>query len=522
MPRKRPPQPPGAASPASAISDGGLLASAFSGPSWGRWRAILRAAYAEPLSVDDEALFREVAGGRDPPSRPVRELWCIVGRGGGKDSIASAIATVAALGDHRGQLRPGEKATVACIAANRDQAEIVKGYVVGYFTDFPLLAPLVERQTDDGLLLRNGCEIVAFPNSFRSIRGRTIVCAVFDEAAFWRDARSVAPDTETYHAILPSLERVPGSMLVGISTPYRRAGLLFDKFSESYGKDDPEVLVVRGTSRQFNENIRQRTIDDAMARDPDRAASEWLAEWRSDLSDFIDRELVESAVDAGVVVRPPVAGTEYAAFADPSGGRGDGFACAIAHAEGDVAVLDALYERAGAFDPSAVVREIAELLRSYGVSRLTGDKYAAGWPPEAFAKVGVAYQASDRDRSALYIDALPLFTSGRVRLLDNKQLVYQFASLERRTSRFGRDAVNHPADGHDDIANAAAGALVAVAGEAKPTLIRRSQLLTDTGAGVPIPRRCQCINVVVWVDGDGIAASTIWSYWDHGTPPLVL
>jgi hypothetical protein len=55
---------------------------------------------------------------------------------------------------------------------------------------------------------------------------------------------------------------------------------------------------------------------------------------------------------------------------------------------------------------------------------------------------------------------MPLFTSGRVRLLDNKKLISQFASLERRTGPLGKDRVDHGPNGHDDVANAAALAVI--------------------------------------------------------------
>jgi hypothetical protein len=80
----------------TALADPHLLGSAFTGPSWDRWRAVLKAAFAEPLDADELALFREVAE-RDPPLHRVREFWVIAGRRAGKDSVASAIATVAAL-----------------------------------------------------------------------------------------------------------------------------------------------------------------------------------------------------------------------------------------------------------------------------------------------------------------------------------------------------------------------------------------------------------------------------------------
>jgi hypothetical protein len=68
--------------------------------------------------------------------------------------------------------------------------------------------------------------------------------------------------------------------------------------------------------------------------------------------------------------------------------------------------------------------------------------------------------APDRDRSAIYLDVLPKFTSGRVRILDNPRLVTQFAALERRTSPIGKDRVDHGPGGHDDLCNSAALAFV--------------------------------------------------------------
>src|SRR5512138_3534888 len=131
--------------PSQAIANPSLLGAGFPGESWDRWRAVLKAAYAEPLTPDEYRLFYEVAE-RDPPSRPVRELWCVIGRRGGKDSIASAIATTVALGDYKKYLRPGEVATILCLAVDRTQASIVTGYIAGYFDTNPLLAPLVQQR----------------------------------------------------------------------------------------------------------------------------------------------------------------------------------------------------------------------------------------------------------------------------------------------------------------------------------------------------------------------------------------
>ena len=78
---------------------------------------------------------------------------------------------------------------------------------------------------------------------------------------------------------------------------------------------------------------------------------------------------------------------------------------------------------------------------------------------EAFRDAAIAYQAADRSKRELYIEAGPLFATGRVELLDHRDLITELRQLERRTRSGGRDLVDHPPRGHDDRANAACGAL---------------------------------------------------------------
>jgi hypothetical protein len=126
-------------------------------------------------------------------------------------------------------------------------------------------------------------------------------------------------------------------------------------------------------------------------------------------------------------------------------------------------VQDNLLEIRPPYSPTAAVDQAAAMFKSYGLNSCTGDAYSALWCVEGFAKVGIRYVHSERNRSEIYLDCLPLFTSGRARILDNKRLINQFASLERKTSSVGRDRVNHPGNGHDDCANATALAMVLAA-----------------------------------------------------------
>ena len=126
------------------------------------------------------------------------------GRRGGKDSVASAVACFASgFIDYKKVLRPGERASVLCLAVDKAQASIVEKYTRAYFADVPLLRGQVKRETSDGLELTTGAELDVLASNFRNVRGRSIACVVMDEVAFWRSETTANPDTETYQALVP-------------------------------------------------------------------------------------------------------------------------------------------------------------------------------------------------------------------------------------------------------------------------------------------------------------------------------
>ncbi len=443
----------------AAMNDAEAFAPWFKGESWDGWRAILRGAFALAMSDAEREFFRKVAE-RDPPEQPVKELWLICGRRAGKDSIASLIvAHAAALFDGQESLRPGERAMCLALACDRDQAKIVLNYTRSYFTDIPPLREMVKCETATGFELNNAVDVAIATNNFRSVRGRPVRCVVFDECAFWRSEDSANPDEEVYRAVKPGMATIPDAMLIGITSPYRKSGLAYRKFAEHYGKDG-NILVIRAPSKVLNPTLDQATIDEALEQDPAAARAEWLAEFRDDISGWAPRELIDDAVDRGVTVRPPQPGVRYVSFCDASGGVKDSYTAAIAHGEEGAAVLDCLVEIRPPFNPDTATAQIADVLKSYGCRSTEGDRYAAQWVVQAFNKCGINYKHSERDRSAIYLDALPLFTTGRAKLLDNKRLINQFAGLERRTSAMGKDRVDHGPSGADDACNSAAGAMV--------------------------------------------------------------
>ena len=88
-------------------------------------------------------------------------------------------------------------------------------------------------------------------------------------------------------------------------------------------------------------------------------------------------------------------------------------------------MLDLVREVRPPFNPSEVVAEFCEVLRSYRATRVHGDKYAGDWPSEAFARYAVAYEPCGTAKSDIYRNSLPLINTGKLQLLDVPRLVSQ-------------------------------------------------------------------------------------------------
>jgi len=150
----------------------------------------------------------------------------------------------------------------------------------------------------------------------------------------------------------------------------------------------------------------------------------------------------------------------YTGFCDPAGGSGqDSMTLGIAHLEENIALLDLLREIKLPFSPQDAAEQFSDVIKAYGIKRVFGDRYAAAWVVDAFQLHGVTYEHSELNRSELYVNLLPMMNSRTCALIDNERLRRQLLGLERRTGRSGRDTIDHARGAHDDLANAAAGAL---------------------------------------------------------------
>ena len=145
--------------------------------------------------------------------------------------------------DWRPYLSPGERAVVLLVAADREQAKILRRYISGILAT-PVLAHQVRAQTADTIELDGDVVIEVATCSYRSVRGRSVCVALLDEVAFWRSEISANPDHEVYRAIRPSMASFGSEALLLIaSSPYARRGLMYEAYKKFFGQPDPTNLV---------------------------------------------------------------------------------------------------------------------------------------------------------------------------------------------------------------------------------------------------------------------------------------
>ena len=444
--------------------------------SWRSWLAVAKAMDGLPLDRRQRRAFAKLAGKRKAPTKRPGQVVIIASRRCGKSTIAAARAVHAAvLTDWRPYVRSGERPTILVVSPTRAQSQIILGMVKAILAR-PIFERLVTGERADAIELGN-IVIEIGVASHRHLRGKAICLAILDECSFITSETSANGDEELIRGVLPGQAQFGDmSQLICITSPYRRSGFVHTAHKASFGRDDPTCLVLQGGSRDFNPLLDKKMIAAAVRADPQGGRAEWLGQWRDDLAQYVDADVVEACVVHRRTMLPP-GGPDlgYRAFADPAGGSGkDSFTMAIAHREGETVVIDCAREAKPRFSPEQVVEEFASVLHGYGLTDITGDRFGGLWPREAFDRHGIGYVVADRTRSEIYLAFLPLLNSRRVELLDDERTVGQITSLERRTTRTGRDIVDHPPGMNDDLAN--------VIGGVSELLARRGSGFADFGA----------------------------------------
>jgi hypothetical protein len=426
---------------------------------------LLRAIDGLPLENDEQWSLWESCTARTRedylPGHKYPEVTVVCGARSGKDSriAVPSVLYEAIFGGHDRHLAKGEKGVIPLVAQDLRASRIAFGYARDYLTGSPELSPLVDDIKANEISLTNGLTIGCFPCTARSLRGWSTPAGCLDELAFF-DVESADADVEVQMSILRGGVNFPNPRIFKISTPFAKAGLLYNDFNASFGKADPHRLVWRASTWVMNPSIKAERWARYQQDDPLRYAREFEAVWQDGLTVLLPAEWVDAAVVTGQYELPPEDEFRYVATCDASGGGADSFTFCIAHRVRNYIVQDVIkgWSRINGQAPNleAVVQEIAATTKKYRCSTITGDRYSANWVRQAFQRAGITYQEAPVDRSRAYLETEPLFAQGRILILDHPVQTRELKLLEKRARPGGSFQVDAPRGQHEDHANALA------------------------------------------------------------------
>jgi len=443
--------------------------------SWQPWLSFEKAVHGLPMDAPDLERFQRHTGRHTPRSGGYPEAVCIVGCQSGKSQIAAADGVYAAA---KAMIAGQRGVFVVLIAQDTRSAQrALFGYVKEFVTASPMLQHEIVKETADTIELSGGVSIAVYPSRPAAIRGIRATRVIIDELAFFTATDGRPTDTEMVRAARTRTAMTGGRVVI-LTSPYGQAGAAWDLHKQHFGQEDSSTLVWQASAPDMNPLLPHDYLCRMEESDPEAYRSEVLGEFRAGISTLFDYDALDACVDEGVREREPEKWPYYVSFVDAASGSGkDAFTLAIAHPDGDKAVVDLARAWNPPFNPSAVIAECADLLKRYRLYSTSGDRYAGGFTAECFRACGITYRPSELDRSQIYLECLPAVNARRAALLDRPDLLRELRGLQRSRGTTGRDRVDHRSGQHDDLANSVCGAISLLTAKKRST-VRMINFLT--------------------------------------------
>lgn len=241
--------------------------------------------------------------------------WVIGGRSG-KSYLGSMALLWRSIVSDLSCLARGEAATALIVCPDLRLSRHTLGFVRGALRH-PAIAACIEIVSDasDSIVIERpdgyqvAIEALPATRGGGAVRARTLVAAMLDEVAFFRDDAYAVNDRDIYQAVSPRVT-VPGGFTLISSTPWIESGLLYDEWRENFGHAFTGIAaqVTTGAMRS-NSPIILDEIEHARLKDPKNAAREFDAMFGATGSGlfFPPEQVATCTVEESVIARPPAA-----------------------------------------------------------------------------------------------------------------------------------------------------------------------------------------------------------------------
>ena len=364
-------------------------------------------------------------------------------------------------------LAPGEVASAPIIAPDKSLAGQALNYIQGAVASKPELACLVIGKADAAesieLQRENGrsVEVIVKAASARGRtgRGRSLVCAVMDEAAFFYDATYAVNDEEIYKGLAPRI--LPGGQLIIDSTPWAQAGLLYEMFAANHPNPECAGLAARpvcagtaialhATTLRLRDTEFTRTIvERETKRDPDNAAREFGARFMSaGTATFFEPACIDKCLDLTLELPvKPRGGVQVTAGGDLGLTKNSSALC-IGHTNGSRTSVAELIEDKPAegetLKPSVIAKKYVEKVTNHGGSYIMADQHYREVLVEHATPVGLGVLNAPASPAEAFLAVRARMRDGRYRIPNHPKFLRQMREVMSRTGSGGNVTIVLP------------------------------------------------------------------------------
>ena len=439
-------------------------------------RALARVAFdgAEPgaLTGAEREMGRRLFGPIEtipPEARHVVVAVC--GARAGKSYVLGALRLLhLALTVPLTTLARGEVAVALIVAPDMRLARQVLRYALGAAESVPAIRNIISARAADGFTLERpdggkvSIECLPATRGGSAVRGRSLVGAVLDESAFFRDETFTVNDLEVFRAVAPRI--LAGGQLVIASTPWTEAGLLHEFHKRNFGRPTDAIAVHAATLTLRNDEHTRSYVARERGRDPVNAAREFDAEFMPGGAEtFFDGRAVETAVDDALILPRAVSWGAVRGVGADFGFRSDSSALVTVQMgpDGRLEVAD-IVEMTPTKDaplvPSTVVASFADVVARYGADYLVADGHYRQSIAEHLGARNLSLSPAPEGatgKADVYQATRTLLHEGRIRLPRHDRLLRQIREVVARPTAGGGVTIASPrwrTGGHGDLVSA--------------------------------------------------------------------
>ncbi|MCH9837444.1 hypothetical protein K0U83_17405 [bacterium] len=428
------------------------------------------------LVGDERKLCRQIFGDLETISdRKRRIIAAVCGARSGKSYIMGALRMLhLALTVDVSKLAKGEIGVSLILAPDIDLATQQLNYVKGLVEAAGLKGCVVAENHRHVRLRRSDGHVVevavrAIGKGGKGGRARSLIACCIDEANFLNTEGYVVNDLDAFKAANPRI--IPGGQMIVCSTPFVRAGHLYELHRENQGKATEVCLSAHAPTVALRvEPYILEIVAGEYERDHANAEREFGAIFpvQGSALFFSEAEIERAATESPELPKAPRPGAVLTCGGDLGLVHNSAALVIAAHypatekAPASVELVDVLELVPG--DTPLVLSEVcaafAERMTRWGCRQLMTDGYNREAAREHLLKSGISIVDAPeglRGKEETYVDTRVWFREDRIRLPRHKRLLTQLGEVRIAHNPGGRVSISSPKkpDGsHGDVASA--------------------------------------------------------------------